>query len=178
MNIINGDYSFLDARRDIDDMLLAAYAALSDGDICEIGTSYGRGAAILAANTTHMVDTINPSASQMTGEHITHRLPEDEIGKFCKGISNVNMIRANSASLKSLDMKYDLVVVDGCHDYDMVVNDAKLAMSCLPTYIMFHDFMLYPDEDYERQVYKGVCDAIGDIELIYYAGSKFGILHL
>ena len=177
MNIIDGDYSYLDSRREIDDMLLAAYAALSDGDICEIGTSYGRGAAILAANTIHMVDTINPSASQLTGKYITHKLPEDEIGKFCKGISNVNMIRANSASLKSLSLKYDLVVVDGCHDYDMVINDARLAMSCLPTYIMFHDFTPYPQEDYEEQVYNGVRDAIGDTELIYYAGSKFGILH-
>lgn len=165
----------LPAGTAIDDGILEQYAKLANGDIFEIGTSYGRGAAILAANTGHTVFTINPLPEQIAGRYITHKLEKDEIGKYSRGYPNV--VQIYGAAPYGVDiMPIDLVVIDGCHDYDYVVSDIKFALSLHPSYILIHDFHLVPIKDYQEQVRAAVIHALDGCMIKHLIGSGYCIV--
>jgi hypothetical protein len=81
---------------------------------------------------------------------------------------NINIINGNSTDeniktkIKSLGL-FDIVYIDGCHDYECVVSDINLMkeITKIDSYIVFDDASCY--KDIKRDGFKGhtdVCDAI------------------
>lgn len=60
-------------------------------------------------------------------------------GKYFKGITNIVFEVADSTKYPGEDA-YDLVFIDGNHDYDYVKNDYYLAQKIATKVIVFHDY--------------------------------------
>jgi len=116
-----------------------------NGNILEIGTSFGKGTADFARNTTFTVFTVNPLPEQLPEmKMITHRIGQDEIGKCYReeGLTNVIQIYENSKDLKlNKDMGIMLVFVDGNHTSEFAYMDAVKCFDVLEVggYLIWHD---------------------------------------
>lgn len=128
-----------------DSVFLAMMAKNINGNILEIGTSFGKGTSDFARNSAYTVYTVNPLPEQLPEtKMITHRIGRDEIGKCYReeGLSNVVQIYANSKNLK-LDKSMGLMLafVDGNHTAEFAYADAVKCYEVLEVggYLVWHD---------------------------------------
>ncbi len=115
--------------------------------LLEIGTSFGRGTALMAQNAPGgLVYTVNipPEEIDEGGKLVTFAPSRDDIGRYYrkKGLTNVRQIFANTATWKPDFGPIDVALIDGCHDADFVYNDTcKVLEMCRPgSIILWHDF--------------------------------------
>jgi protein-L-isoaspartate O-methyltransferase len=77
-----------------------------------------------------------------TYNHATHVLsPKEFYGHFFKG-TPVDLVFCDSLEYKD-DETYDMIFIDGAHDYEHVYHDSMFALSKKPKVIVWHD---YPNE--------------------------------
>ncbi len=150
-NITVEPYAFLDGGSLPTDLALLKQLA-SDIDDCryfEIGTWRGESAANVASSA-RVCYTLN--------------LPENELKKysddrgflasqgiFSKSLSNVHHLCGDSSifDFASLQMKFDLVFIDGDHHYESVVSDTGKVLQHLcheNTVIVWHDYAYNPEQ--------------------------------
>jgi predicted O-methyltransferase YrrM len=172
----------LNARRIRDAEVIGA--ACRNGDpkiLLEIGTSYGRGTALMAQNAPGgQVYTVNISPDEIddSGKLVTFSPSLEDIGKYYReiGVSNVEQILANTATWKPGFGPIDVAFIDGCHDADFVYNDTcKILEQCRPgSVILWHDFA--PEL---VKLYHWIGEVCRGIENLYADGIIKGrILHL
>ncbi len=111
--------------------LMKIAACLQPRKVLELGTAHGN----LAANICRQcpaatVYTVNATPDQLTGEMVTFCLAPEEIGRVYRAYGyggRVVQIYANTLHFDPSQYfggpTVDLVVIDGCHDTEYVVND-------------------------------------------------------
>jgi hypothetical protein len=134
------------------------------GDGIEIGTSTGVITSLIAENMSEsIVHTLDILPSQTNaGKHITHTLEEDRIGATyrSRGLGNVRQYFCDSLNWLPEICEASFAFIDGCHDFDYVVNDSIKIMKCLKkgAYLCWHDFN--PDLSIQFPWILPVCNAI------------------
>jgi hypothetical protein len=155
----------LNGRR-LKDASLIAYAAANavSGDAIEVGTSTGEMTSLIAENMLHStVHTLDILPSQLNaGKHITHILNEDKIGAVYrkKGMTNVQQHYCDSLEWNPEIHDVAFAFIDGCHDFNYVINDTLKIKRCLKSgaYLCWHDFN--PDLAFTFPWILPVCQAI------------------
>jgi predicted O-methyltransferase YrrM len=146
-----GPMTFLDGGSLPTDMMLLA--GLAEGipgcTYFEIGTWRGESAAIVASRalSCHTLSLTDREMQRMgVPDPIirSHRL-------FSEGIGNITHLRGDSRyfDFAALDMKFDLVFIDGAHQYDFVLSDTKKVFEHLAhenTVVVWHDYGTHPDQ--------------------------------
>lgn len=140
-------------------VLLAIEKYISAKRVLEIGTYDGGTTVNLAANLEPggIVTTIDlpPGNSSLklkiSAAHDNSSDP-DLVGTQFRGgkfESRIHQIFGDSADLDfaALDGPYDLVFIDGCHDYEYVKSDSEKSLSVLNPdgVIVWHDYSMIPD---------------------------------
>jgi predicted O-methyltransferase YrrM len=130
-------------------MTVCANIGSENKTILEIGTASGITTASMAVNAPEaQVYTINippeEAAKGEGGRLITGAFSKDIIGSYYreKKIKNITQIYANTLSWKPDIGMIDVAFIDGCHDYEFVINDTlKLLPYIKPNgFILWHDF--------------------------------------
>jgi len=135
----------------MDAVFLSTLAKNIDGDILEIGTSFGKGTADLARNSAHTIYTVNPLPEQLPETlMITHRIGVNEIGKCYRdeGLTNVVQIYENSKDLL-FSFPVKMAFVDGNHTSEFAYADAVKSYAVLEVggFLLWHD----ANPDYREQ---------------------------
>lgn len=74
-----------------------------------------------------------------------NKIAVDNIGKYYTGNAKWDIEHVDSQQRTELPQFFDLVSIDGCHDYDCKIHDLKLCIgSC--------DFVILDDYDYHQDV--------------------------
>lgn len=149
--------------------------------LLEIGTSHGRGTALMANNAPNgMVYTVNipPEEIKDAGKYVTFAPSRGDIGHYyrAQGCSNVSQIFANTKTWTPDFGPIDVTFIDGCHDAAFVYNDTrKVLKQCKPgSLLLWHDF-----NPALAQVYPWIDDVCRGIERLYADGVlRSQILHL
>ena len=125
-----------------------AQEVLQNGQILEIGACMGGSSAILAkgAPTAHItsydifVDRPGDS-NPWGGKYGQRNIPENTARLAKIGIHNVKFVKADSSTLTTKDLLpyYDLVIVDGNHDYKYEKHDLFLC-GPLTKVVYVHDY--------------------------------------
>lgn len=142
--------TFLDGGSLPTDLMLLAGLAEEIGDCnyFEIGTWRGESVSVVAsrARQCHTL-CLTDEEMRARGMHErairTHRI-------FSEKLKNVTQHRGDSRNFdfRSLDMKFDLVYIDGDHHYESVLNDTKKVFANLThegTTVVWHDYGFHPD---------------------------------
>lgn len=135
-------------------MMLQVAQYLRPSHILEIGTAYGNSAYNLACFCPEAkIVTVNPDAQETRGRNITFRLEREEIGRVFRShpdeSANITQVYSDSKLLtkKMTGLKSaELVIIDGCHDFDYVISDFAFALRMLPStnsVILLHDALRY-----------------------------------
>lgn len=130
-------------------------------NILEIGTGTGFSSLVLAKallKNKGQIDTvdINPESSSVFNYNFSELL-----NKFPEIKDVIKFHNENSATLlPNLDKKYDLAFIDGCHDYECVLEDYKLVKDKINSggCIVFHDVV--KTTDYKQ----GIWDVVEEIK--------------
>lgn len=134
-----------------------ALAALARGKrVCEIGSYCGKSAISMAQTALH-VTCIDPFDARATPDHGDDTLPELLAHTTRYGVAEkVTPLRGTSAEIAPTmpAESFDLVFVDGAHDYDSVLADARAAARLLAPggLLAFHDYRSPIDPDVTRAV--------------------------
>lgn len=139
-------------------MMLQIALHLDPKHILEIGTAHGNAAYNLAAYCPSAnIITVNALPDQIKGRNITSAFSKDEIGRVFRDKPEAERIRQVYADSKNLTKKElglksaELVIIDGCHDFDYVISDFAVALRMLPatnSVILIHDALptgLFPE---------------------------------
>jgi len=128
--------------------------ALRPKTVFEIGTFIGRTTRLLAANC--------PLESKIYTLDLERDKVRHEVGSSFAGTPEQGKIRQLHGDSRNFDYSpwngaCDFVWVDGCHDYEYVINDAEKAFAlCRPGgWIAFHDYRhTKPWDDVGRAIHK------------------------
>lgn len=74
-----------------------------------------------------------------------NKIAIDNIGRHYKGNCKWEILHIDSQEQKELPQHFDLVSIDGCHDYDCKVHDLKLCIGKC-------DYVILDDYDYHNDV--------------------------
>jgi len=115
--------------------------------IFEFGTASGNTVANLCKYTSASVVTLNAVVANTSGDHRTYDLAKEEIGGVYKKYSyqdRVQQIYCDSMNFvpeANTNAKFDLVIIDACHDFEHVLNDFLSIYHLLNPggYVLFHD---------------------------------------
>lgn len=127
----------------------AELAELAAGKhILEIGSYCGRSTICLAqkAISVHAVDTFDGRATDLPGN--TLRTFQENVRRFGVG-DRVSPVKGTSSQVvPGLPQVFDVVFIDGAHDYESVRTDTRLAISVLKPggLLAFHDYRKFPGE--------------------------------
>jgi predicted O-methyltransferase YrrM len=92
------------------------------------------------------------------------------LNKMGVQIDNINIIKGLSTDLEALNEAsasgpYDIIYIDGCHDYNIVCKDIQNYLPMLKSggYLVMDDSSLFLEKPYGRFLgHKDVCQAIKD----------------
>lgn len=154
-----------------------AEQAQNHSRILEIGSHLGRSTAALAANTEGTVwafdDWFGPrDVSQVWDSYSLANTFVDNMKDFIQWMK-VRMVRGNHAHMDSIlkDFTFDMIFIDGSHDYASVKRDIQAAKRHSRGMICGHDYWL-------ADVHKAVSeefDSVGVVESIWYhKGDNIG----
>lgn len=119
------------------------------GEYFEIGTWRGESAVNIASTGIHCI-TLNLSAQQMRERNISEKIIA--LHEFySKGNPAIRHVYGDSRTFdyKSLGKKFDLIFVDGDHNYELVKNDTQKAFELIKdenSIIVWHDYGDTPEE--------------------------------
>ena len=163
------------------EVLAGACANVNEGEICEIGTSFGNTTALMADNAPKaQIYTVNlpPEECSAAGDLVTHIISREEIGSYYKhrNYKNIHQIYANTLTWEPQFEDLRVAFIDGCHDRDFVYNDTiKILRFAKPgTIILWHDFNPELVDKYDW--INEVCQGVG--RLIKHGHIKDEIYHL
>jgi len=153
--IIENDIDLMESECDLferkrrDAEVLCLLAANCSGPCLDIGTSYGRSAAEIAANNPHNTTyTVNLLPEQIAADEIfiTHLLCKEDIGSYYRSlkVKNIEQIYANTSNWAIPEVIADLglVFIDGNHDTNAVLSDSNLTYDRVREggFILWHYF--------------------------------------
>lgn len=76
-------------------------------------------------------------------------IARENIGEYYKGNAKWEILKINSQEQTELPQYFDLVSIDGCHDYDCKIHDLKLCIGKC-------GYAIIDDYDYHNDVRRGV----------------------
>ncbi|NBU82707.1 MAG: FkbM family methyltransferase, partial [Flavobacteriaceae bacterium] len=86
-----------------------------------------------------------------------NQIANDNVRTYYKGLCNWEIKHIDSQQINELPQFFDLINIDGCHDYDCKVHDLKLAMkNCR--------WVTVDDYDYHSEVRRAVDDFIKEFD--------------
>ena len=139
--------------------------------VVEIGSHMGESAAIFATYFPEVYCVDTWGERELTAIHIDIPgldIPNEEVEKsfdIRMGLSGGRICKVKKASPKAAanfpDRYFDLVYIDGAHDYDSVLADIRAWRPKTNAYIGGHD---YVDEG---DVWRAVCDELGHPRWIF-----------
>ena len=144
-------YAFLDGGSLPTDLaLLKMLAARIKGcKYFEIGTWRGESVANVAAvaDTCYTLNLPDSELAAMTGD--ANLVASQRL--FSRSLTNVNHLEGNSSTFDfgSLNLKCDLVFIDGDHHYTAIVHDTKQVLQHLchqHTVVVWHDYGYNPEK--------------------------------
>lgn len=74
-----------------------------------------------------------------------NKIADDNIGKYYTGKAKWEIQHVDSQQEKKLPKFFELVSIDGCHDYDCKIHDLKLCIGAC-------DYVILDDYDYHNDV--------------------------
>ena len=74
-----------------------------------------------------------------------NKIAVENIGKYYTGNCKYEISHVDSQLQKKLPNKFDLISIDGCHDFDCKVHDLRLCIGMC-------DYVILDDYDYHRDV--------------------------
>ena len=161
-------FAFLDGGSLPTDIALLRKLAesIKDCKYFEIGTWRGESVSNIA-DVAKECYTLNLSDEEMK----TLKLNKSYIelhGFFSKKFDNVNHLKGDSRTFNfaALNIKFDLIFIDGDHHYEFVKNDTERLLNDLvhkDSIIVWHDYAYYP-ESVRFEVLAGILDAIPEAE--------------
>ena len=144
------NFTFLDGSSLVTDLILLKSIAKSvpNCNYLEIGMWRGESVTNVAEEAQSCI-TINLSPEEI--EHLG--LPQKYArlhGSLIKGQKNIKIIYANSLKFdfSSLNQKFDLIFIDGDHNYEAVKSDTKNVINLLKdenSVIVWHDYAYNPE---------------------------------
>jgi len=131
------------------EFLLTLGHQLDPAIVLELGTAYGNTVANLClACTTARILTVNALPEQISGEHVTEVLAQEDIGRVYRDAGfaeRVTQIFANTLDLAldeySEPNSIDMAIIDACHDTDFVIHDFELVAPFVRPdgFVLLHD---------------------------------------
>ena len=105
----------------------------------------------------------------------------EDVWKASKDITNINIVKGLSTDFAAMNEvnatgPYDVVFIDGCHDYEVVCQDIKNYVPMLKAggYLVMDDASLFLEKPYGQFLgHKDVCQAIKDT----IDNSSLGLTH-
>jgi len=156
--------SFLDGSSlPTDIALLKALAQkFDDCSYFEIGTWRGESVVNVADNAAECL-TLNLSREEILELGYSEKYA-DLHGFFSKGKPNITHLEGNSMAydFAALGKKFDLIFIDGAHQYEFVENDTKKVFEHLVhenTIVVWHDYAYNP-EKVRNEVLAGILDGL------------------
>jgi len=147
--------------------------------VFEFGTNTGQTTEILAKyfEQVYTIDFYKEMGQFISPVQINEVPSLIDVGKFCK-LSNVHQLYGDTLSkntrleLMTLNHTFDIVIVDGGHDYLTCLNDTLLALVIVKPggLIVWHD---YKDENIGKDVMKAVNLVSGIIGNIYHIAKTW-----
>lgn len=128
----------------------------------EIGTWRGE-SVINVAESAKECYTLNLSVQEMIDLNLPKKYAELH-GFFSKKKKNITHLFGDSLKFdfKGLNMKFDLIFIDGNHTYDFVKSDTVNVFEHLMhdnTIVVWHDYAFHP-EKVRAEVYKAILDGV------------------
>ena len=176
-------FSFLDGSSQPTDIALLMKLA-ANFDRCtyfEIGTWRGE-SVVNVAEVAHECFTLNLSDEEMR----SMGLPEDYIsltGFFSKQKKNITHLRGNSLhfDFAALNKKFDLIFIDGDHQYESVKNDTEKVFRHLVhknSVVVWHDYAKNP-ETVRYEVFAGILDGLEPAQHknLYHVGNTLSAIY-
>ncbi|HLG35965.1 MAG TPA: class I SAM-dependent methyltransferase [Bacteroidia bacterium] len=155
-------YSFLDGTSTpLDLALLKGFAKKNPGgDYFEIGTWRGE-SVVNVASAGMNCTTFNLSDEQLRQRNISEKIIELQ-GFYSKKIPAIRHVFGDSRTFNfnSLNQKFDLIFIDGDHNFESVRNDTAKMFGLLKderSVIVWHDYGSTP-EDIRWEVLHGILD--------------------
>lgn len=143
-------FSFLDGGSDVTDMALLKQIAAKIPDCVyfEIGTWRGESVANVASEASICYTLDLPRKELKNFSDNKGFL--DSHGIFSQKLDNVRQLYGNSKdfNFRELDIKADLIFIDGDHHYESIVNDTKKVLEDLchdNSIIVWHDYAYNPE---------------------------------
>ena len=112
--------------------------------VFEIGTWQGFTAGAMLKKGVKIKAIDIYKGMNITYEHGSHKQADKEnYGKYAKD-PNYELVFCDSMKYEPNEERFDMVFIDGNHDYEHVKNDTELARKFNPKVIVWHDF---PNEE-------------------------------
>ena len=159
-------FSFLDGGSMATDIALLKLLArrFNNCNYFEIGTWRGE-SAINVAQVAEKCFTLNLSDEEMKKIGASDMMIRQQ-EFFSKNCATIIHLKGNSTSFdySSLNMKFDLIFIDGDHHYDFVKNDTEKVFTHLvhdSSVVVWHDYAVIPGQ-VRYEVMAGILDGLPD----------------
>lgn len=140
-----------------------ALAKLAKGrTVLELGAFKGRSTVVLSANATYVASVDRHRG--IPPHHMDDTLPE--YLSVVRDLENVAIIVAANWHAFSRYLQpgsFDLIYIDGDHDYDAVERDAVLASQLDPGWVAFHDMDFAEVDEAARTVFGVPTGQVGSL---------------
>ncbi len=163
------NYTFLGGGSLPTDILLLKNLAqkIPDCSYFEIGTWRGE-SVINIVEVAKECFTLNLSREEIISLGLSTRYA-DLHGILSKGNKNITHLEGNSMSFnfEGLQKKFDLIFIDGNHEYEYVKNDTEKVFQHLVhenTIVVWHDYAEHPEKS-RKEVLSGILDGIPSTHL-------------
>lgn len=117
----------------------------------EIGVRFG----FSFLPTIQSTDSVNYALGWDLETYGNNEIARENIGKYYSGKAIVEIMHVDSQLQMSLPQFFDLVSIDGCHDYDCKIHDLKLCIGQC-------QYVILDDYDYIPQVRQATDDFLRD----------------